>query len=65
MPKITNRRIAESNELEVFLEMVKNVDLHHVFLELEGLEAMITVTPNQWEVTTMGVAGRMLPQGAS
>ena len=63
MPKI---RIAESNdELEVFLEMVKNVDLHHVFLQLEVLEAMITVTPNQWEVTTMGVAGRMLPQGAS
>ena len=39
--------------------MVKNVDLHQVFLQLEALEAMITVTPNQWEVTTMGVAGRM------
>lgn len=57
----TNRRI---DELEVFLEMVKNVDLHQVLLQLEALEAMITVTPTM-EVTTMGVAGRMLPQGAS
>lgn len=44
--------------------MVKHVDLHQVFLQLEVLEAMITVTPTM-EVTTMGVAGRMLPQGAS
>jgi len=43
----------------VFLEMVKNVDLHHVLLQLEALEAMITVTPTM-EVTTMGVAGAIV-----